>query len=80
MRFWLSEDERRPDPEPVRTDARKAVLAGTACWLVALAAVVVWREPLDEAGLGWLLQAAIVGVALGVIALVVVQLRRRRAR
>ncbi|BDZ63662.1 DUF2530 domain-containing protein [Agromyces mangrovi Wang et al. 2018] len=79
MRLWLSEDERRPDPAPVRADARTAVLAGTGCWVVALVATIVWREPLDAAGLGWLPETAVVGIALGLIALVVVQVRRRRA-
>ena len=79
MRLWLSESERRPDPAPARADARKAVLVGTAAWLVALVVSLVFRAPLEAAGLGWLLWAAVTGLALGVIGLVVVQLIRRRA-
>ena len=37
MRLWLKDSERRPDPEPVKTDDRKAMLVGIALWLVALA-------------------------------------------
>ena len=48
MRLWVSESERRPDPAPARTDARKALLAGTAAWIVALlgsaAQVTRWSE------------------------------------
>ena len=36
MRLWLKDSERRPDPVPVATDDRLAVLVGTALWLVAL--------------------------------------------
>lgn len=78
MRLWLTESERRPDPAPVRTDARKALLAGTAAWLVALVAALVARDWLASIGFGWFVTAAIIGVALGVAGLVVVQLRRRR--
>ena len=77
MRFWLSESERRPDPVPARADARKAALAGTAVWAVALVVSLVFRAQLVEAGLDWLMWAALVGMVLGVIGLVVVQLRRR---
>ena len=79
MRLWLSESERRPDPAPARADARKAVLVGTVAWLVALVASLVFRARLEAAGLGWLLWAAVTGLALGVVGLVVVQLIRRRA-
>jgi NAD/NADP transhydrogenase beta subunit len=78
VRFWLSESERRPDPAPARADARKAVLVGTVGWLVALAAALLWRTQLDDAGLGWLLWAAVTGVAIGIAGLIVVQLFRRR--
>lgn len=78
MRLWLSDSERRPDPAPARTDARKALLVGTAAWLVALVVSVALREPLAEAGFAWFTTAAAIGVVLGVIGLVVVQLRRRR--
>ena len=78
MRFWLSESERRPDPAPARADARKAVLVGTVAWLLALAAALLWRTQLDDAGLGWLLWAAVTGVAIGIAGLTAVQLVRRR--
>jgi hypothetical protein len=78
VRFWLSESERRPDPAPARADARKAVLVGTVAWLLALAAALLWRTQLDDAGLGWLLWAAVTGVAIGIAGLIVVQLVRRR--
>jgi O-antigen/teichoic acid export membrane protein len=81
VRFWLSESERRPDPAPARTDARKALLVGTAGWLVALAIALLFRGQLAEAGLGWLVWAAVAGAVLGVVGLVVVQeIRRRIAR
>ncbi|MEF3402143.1 DUF2530 domain-containing protein [Agromyces sp. CCNWLW203] len=79
MRLWLSDDERRPDPAPARADGRKAVLAGTVGWGIALVACLVFRAPLESAGLGWFTGAAITGVVLGLIGLAVVQVIRRRA-
>jgi hypothetical protein len=79
VRFWLSDQERRPDPAPARADARKAVAAGTAAWLVALVACLVFRAPLEQAGFGWFAVAAAVGVALGLVGMLVVQVIRRRA-
>ena len=78
MRFWLSDSERRPDPAPARADARKAVLAGTVSWLVALVVTLVFRAQLEAAGLGWLVWAAVTGAVLGLVGLVVVQVIRRR--
>jgi Protein of unknown function (DUF2530) len=79
MRFWLSEQERLPDPAPARADARKAVAAGTAAWLVALVTCLVFRAPLEQAGFGWFAAASAVGVALGLVGMLVVQVIRRRA-
>ncbi|ANJ26398.1 DUF2530 domain-containing protein [Agromyces aureus] len=78
MRLWLAESERRPDPAPARADARKAVLAGTALWLIALVLCLLLRDMLAAAGLAWLTWACAVGVLLGVGALAVVQAIRRR--
>jgi len=79
MRLWLPESERRPDPAPARADARKAVLVGTALWILALVACLFARDPLARAGLDWLVWACAVGATIGLIALLVVQAIRRRA-
>jgi hypothetical protein len=81
VRFWLSESERRADPAPARADARKAVLVGTVAWLFALVAALLWRTQLSDAGLDWLLWAAVTGAAIGIAGLIFVQvIRRRRMR
>lgn len=79
MRLWLSESERRPDPAPVRADARKAVLVGTIGWILALIGSLVFRARLAEMNQEWLVWASATGVALGVVGLLVVQVVRRRS-
>jgi hypothetical protein len=78
VRFWLSESERRPDPAPARADARKALLAGTIAWLLALVAALVFRAQLAQAGMDWLVWACVTGSVLGLVGLAVVQVIRRR--
>ena len=77
MRLWLKDSERRPDPLPARTDARKAFLTGSASWLAALVLAVVLRGELAAAGVGWWLWGALIGLGLGLCGLAWVQVRRR---
>ena len=60
MRFWLKDSERRPDPAPVKTDDRKAFVAGTVAFLIALVVVIVIAP-------GWLVWTCVAGLAIGVI-------------
>ena len=78
MRFWLKPHERRPSPAPVATDDRFAFLVGLAAWVVALAAMLVFLEPLRAGGNLWWLWTAIAGVALGLIGLLYTHVRGRR--
>ncbi|WP_010203529.1 DUF2530 domain-containing protein [Salinibacterium sp. PAMC 21357] len=79
MRIWLKDSERRPDPEPVETDDRKAMLVGIVVWVVALAVLLIFIEPLDAAGNLWWLWAAIAGLALGLIGLLYTHVRRKKS-
>ncbi|MCU1405015.1 MAG: hypothetical protein JWQ43_1318 [Glaciihabitans sp.] len=77
MRLWLKDSERRPDPAPLKTDDRTAFLVGMALWLIALVAVVVFVAPLDTHGFSWWLGTCLIGLVLGVAALVYSKRRRR---
>lgn len=78
MRLTPRPDERRPDPPPLDTDDRKAVLVGTAVWAVLLVLALVFRDRLAADGHGWWVWTPVVGIALGLYGLRVVARRRRR--
>lgn len=78
MRLWVPHDERRAQPEPLATNDRAAYLAGIGLWLVVAigvgitAAVGMLTEPTFAfATIG-------IGIALGVLGLIVVSRPRRR--
>ena len=80
VRIWLKDSERRPDPQPVKTDDRKAILVGLALWLVAAAIVFGFIGPLTERGDAWWLWACIAGLGLGLLLLLYTQWKRRQDR
>ena len=75
MRIWLKDSERRPDPEPVKTDDRKAVLVGLVLWIFALGGLLLFLNPLVLSGNVWWLWTCVVGLALGLIGLIYTQRR-----
>ena len=77
MRIWLKDSERRPDPAPVKTDDRKAILVGIALWIVALAVLLVFIVPLTASGNAWWLWSCVAALALGLIGLLYTHWRQR---
>lgn len=77
MRLWVRDSERRPDPAPVKTDDRVAMIVGSLGWLVALLLLLTLPGPLGPAGRdGWFPTCAI-GLTLGLVGLLYA-IRRRR--
>ena len=73
MRLWLRDDERRPDPVPVKTDDRRAVLVGLGLWVVALVVLLIVGVPS-----GTWLWTVVVGLVLGLLGMGYLTLARRR--
>lgn len=76
MRLWVPRDERRGEPAPLRTDDRKAVLAGLAVWIVALGGLLLFLPGVLGAHHGWWLWTVLVGLGVGLVLLVVVHRRQ----
>lgn len=80
VRFYLRPEERHPDPEPLHTDDRKAVLVGTVIWLLGLAATLIQREDLAAAGRSWWVWTCAAGAGLGLLGLSYLHHRELRGR
>ncbi len=78
MRLWLKDSERKPDPAPVKTDDRKAILAGLALWVVALIVLLILVEQLAAAGLTWWIWTCVAGLVLGAAALIYTHRRHQK--
>jgi hypothetical protein len=80
VRILLHPVERRPDPEPLRTDDRKAVLVGIGVWLVLGVVALVRVDELRADDRGWWLWCCAAGVALGLAGLAYLHVREVRRR
>lgn len=78
MRLWLKDSERRPDPAPIRTDDRKAVLVGLVLWLVSLGGLLFFLAPLLAHDRVWWLWTVLIGLGIGLILLVYTHRRRHQ--
>lgn len=68
FRFWLKDHERKPDPKPVQTNDRKAILTGIVLWIVGLAVAlaVFWNDLSQGSFWFWTITA---GIGLGIFGL-----------
>lgn len=76
MRLWVRDDERRPDPEPLRTNDRLAFQVGLLGWLIAgivTLGMLLLTDRVDS--VGGLVTIA-VGLVLGLAGLLVSSRRR----
>ncbi|HVN13316.1 MAG TPA: DUF2530 domain-containing protein [Kineosporiaceae bacterium] len=76
VRLYPRSADRHPDPPPLATNDRAAVLVGIAVWAVALVFTLVFHDQLVDEGRGWWTWTAAAGIAGGLLGLV--YLRRRR--
>ena len=75
MQLFVKLGDRKPAPEPIKMDSKKVVLLGTFGWLVALIILSALYPSLSDAGLGWWLHTAWVGVGLGLLGLTMIPKR-----
>ena len=70
MRLYLRSEDRRPDPAPLRTNDRAAVLVGVAGWALLWVVFALMRTALAGSGRGWWLWTPPAGILLGLLGLV----------
>lgn len=69
MRFYVKDSERKPDPEPVKTNAALAIYVGIGAWIIAFIVLLFFTEALAAAEKSWWLLTCGIGVVLGILAL-----------
>jgi FtsH-binding integral membrane protein len=75
MRLWLRDSERRPDPVPVPTDDRRAIIVGLALFVLGLTVSLAFAAAAGSLFYVW---TCVVGLVLGLIGLAyTVRFRRR---
>ena len=79
MRLYVRSADRRPDPPPLRTDDRRAVLVGMGVWAVLLVAALVFHDRLAADGRGWWVWTPVVALGLGLYGLRYIRRRDERA-
>ena len=78
MRLYVRSRDRRPDPEPLPTDDRAAVLVGTAVWAVLQVAALLFLGDLRDDGRGWWVWTPLCGMLLGAYGLHYLRGREQR--
>jgi hypothetical protein len=78
VRLYQRSADRRPDPEPLRTNDRVPVLIGMGVWAVVLVVTLVLHDRLEAQGRGWWSWTAVVGIALGLVGLDYIRRHQRR--
>ncbi len=78
VRLYQRSADRRPDPEPLRTNDRATILIGMGAWTVALVVTLVLHDRLAAQGRAWWTWTTLVGIALGVVGLDYLRRHQRR--
>ena len=65
VRFYVKDSLRKPDPAPVKTNAKLALAVGTGFWLAALLFLLFAPKELTKAET-WHLATCVVGIVLGI--------------
>lgn len=75
MRFYVKDSQRKPDPAPVKTNARRAIAVGTVLWAIALLFLLFAPQQLQKVET-WKLATCVVGIILGVYGFIHVSRKR----
>ncbi len=73
MRWIAKDSERKPDPEPIKGTAKKAVIIGMVIFAVSLVFILVFYNSITSPNKVWYPYTCLVGLLLGVFALIKVK-------
>ena len=67
-KLFVKFSDRHPEPKPAKVNTRLAILVGTGLWVLVLALCIAFYPALTNAGFGWWLHTAVIGILLGILA------------
>ncbi len=73
MRWIVRDSDRKPDPEPIRGTAKKAVVIGIIGFALALLLIVIFYEQITSPNKIWYPYTCLVAIVLGIFALFTVK-------
>jgi len=68
MRWLVKDSERKPDPEPIKGTAKKAVLVGMVIFAISFVLIVIFYDSIQSPNKVWYPYTALVALVLGVFA------------
>lgn len=69
MRVYVKDSERKPDPEPIKTNTKVPILVGLTLWVIALL-FLVFQPTQAAAQKPWYPATCVVGILLGIWAFI----------
>lgn len=69
MRWIAKDSERKPDPEPIKGTAKKAVIIGMVIFAMGLVFILVFYNSITSPNRVWYPYTCLVGLLLGIFAL-----------
>ena len=69
MRWIAKDSERKPDPEPIKGTAKKAVIIGMIIFALSLVFILVFYNSITSPNKVWYPYTCLVGLLLGIFAL-----------
>ena len=66
MKFRVKLADAKPEPEPIESNAKLAVLLGTLAWALALVVFLVLNQLLDQPLPNWWALTCVFGIGLGI--------------
>lgn len=67
MKFFVSAKDRKPDPEPIKSNTRAVALVGVVLWTITLVILLFFPAVLPTLVKPWWPFTCIVGIVLGLV-------------
>ena len=67
MKFFVPEEDRKPDPAPVKSNTRAVALVGLGLWVVILAVLLLFPAIFPAGVKPWWPYTCVIAIILGIV-------------